>query len=41
MSSEREVLTYDLFGTATRELAQEVADSGFRPDITLDRKSVV
>ena len=35
MSSEREVLTYDLFGTATRELAQEVADSGFRPDIIL------
>ncbi len=35
VSSEREVLTYDLFGTATRELAQEVADSGFRPDIVL------
>ena len=35
MSSEREVLTYDLFGTATRELAQEVADSGFRPDMIL------
>lgn len=35
MSSEREVLTYDLFGTAARELAQEVADSGFRPDMIL------
>lgn len=35
MSNEREVLTYDLFGTATRELAQEVADSGFEPDIIL------
>ncbi len=35
MSDEREVLTYDLFGTATRELAQEVADSGFEPDIIL------
>lgn len=35
MSNEREVLTYDLFGTATRELAQEVADSGFAPDLIL------
>ena len=35
MSNEREVLTYELFGTATRELAQEVADSGFEPDIIL------
>lgn len=35
MSSEREVLTYQLFGTATRELAQQVADSGFKPDIVL------
>ena len=28
MSHEREVLTYDTFGTATQELAQEIADSG-------------
>jgi hypoxanthine phosphoribosyltransferase len=35
VSNEREVLTYDLFGTATRELAQQVADSGFRPDLVL------
>ena len=35
MSNEREVLTYELFGTATRELAQAVADSGFRPDMIL------
>ena len=35
MSNEREVLTYDVFGTATRELAQEVADSGFEPDLIL------
>ncbi len=35
MSNEREVLTYELFGTATRELAQEVADSGFAPDMIL------
>jgi uncharacterized protein len=35
VSSEREVLTYEMFGTATRELAQEVADSGFVPDMIL------
>jgi hypothetical protein len=35
MSDEREVLTYELFGTATRELAHEIADSGFEPDIIL------
>ncbi|MCP2251796.1 hypothetical protein LY13_000527 [Prauserella aidingensis] len=32
---EREVLTWDLFGTASRELAKTVADSGFRPDLIL------
>ncbi|SDE49897.1 phosphoribosyltransferase [Pseudonocardia oroxyli] len=32
---EREVLTWELFGLAARELAQEVADSGYRPDIIL------
>ncbi|MBB3050148.1 hypothetical protein FHS23_001143 [Prauserella isguenensis] len=32
---EREVLTWDLFGTASRELAETVADSGFRPDLIL------
>ena len=35
MSNEREVLTYDTFGTATRELAQQVADSGYAPDMIL------
>lgn len=35
MSNEREILTYDLFGTATRELAQTIADSGFAPDMIL------
>ncbi len=35
MSDEREVLTYDLFGTAARELAQQVADDGFEPDLIL------
>ena len=31
----REVLTWELFGTAVRELAQQVADSGFVPDLVL------
>ena len=35
VSSEREVLTYEMFGIASRELAQEVADSGFVPDMIL------
>lgn len=33
--AEREVLTWQLFGSACRELAQTVADSGFRPDVVL------
>ena len=47
----REHLDWDRFGVASRDLAQEIADSGFRPDIILaiarggmfvaDRKSVV
>ena len=32
-AEEREVLTWELFGTATRELAVQVADSGYRPDL--------
>lgn len=35
MGNERETLTYELFGTAMRELAQEIADDGFEPDIIL------
>jgi hypoxanthine phosphoribosyltransferase len=35
VSDEHEVLTYDAFGTACRELAQEVADDGYRPDMVL------
>jgi hypoxanthine phosphoribosyltransferase len=31
----REVLTWTHFGTASRELARQVVDSGFRPDIIL------
>jgi uncharacterized protein len=33
VSDEREVLSWELFGTATRELAGQVADSGYRPDL--------
>jgi hypoxanthine phosphoribosyltransferase len=32
---EREILTWELFGTAVRELAQQVVDGGFRPDLVL------
>ena len=35
MTDERETLTYELFGTAARELAQQVADDGFAPDLIL------
>ncbi|CAL9489406.1 Xanthine phosphoribosyltransferase [Nocardiopsis dassonvillei] len=35
MGNDRETLTYELFGTAMRELAQEIADDGFEPDIIL------
>ena len=35
MSDEHEVLTYEAFGTACRELAQAVADDGYRPDMIL------
>lgn len=32
MSDEREILSYELFGRAARELAQRIADDGFVPD---------
>ncbi|MGY1843253.1 phosphoribosyltransferase [Modestobacter sp. SYSU DS0875] len=35
MSDQRETLTYEDFGRAARELAQQVADDGFEPDIIL------
>jgi hypoxanthine phosphoribosyltransferase len=35
MSDERETLTWELFGRAARELAEEIAGSGYRPDIIL------
>jgi hypoxanthine phosphoribosyltransferase len=35
VSDAHEVLTYEAFGTACRELAQAVADDGYRPDMIL------
>src|SRR3954465_11909845 len=35
MTAERETLTHETFGTASRELAQTVADDGFEPDLVL------
>lgn len=32
---QREILTYTDFGLAVREVAQQIADSGFQPDIVL------
>jgi hypoxanthine phosphoribosyltransferase len=34
-AAEREVLTYDAFGVAVRELGQTIADDQFRPDLIL------
>lgn len=35
MSEEREILTWSEYGRGVRELAQMIADDGFRPDIIL------
>jgi hypoxanthine phosphoribosyltransferase len=35
MSEERDILTWDKFGEASRTLAQMVADDGYEPDIVL------
>jgi uncharacterized protein len=35
VSDARETLTYEAFGTAGRELAQQVVDDGFEPDLIL------
>lgn len=35
MSDPRETLTWDRYGTAVRDLARQVADDGYRPDIIL------
>lgn len=34
-SPAREVLSWELFGVASRELAQQIADSGFKPEIVI------
>ncbi|MDQ1691604.1 MAG: uncharacterized protein QOD87_1712, partial [Pseudonocardiales bacterium] len=34
-SAERETLTWSDFGIASRQLAQSIADDGFRPDLIL------
>lgn len=33
--ADKEILTWDLFGTSCRELAQQVVDSGFEPEILI------
>ncbi|AKE38069.1 Putative phosphoribosyltransferase [Corynebacterium camporealensis] len=33
MTAEREDLTWELFGTASRELSQQLVDSGWKPDL--------
>ena len=35
MSDTREILTWDIFGRASRELAQMIADDGYEPDMIL------
>ncbi len=35
-SEQREILTYELFGTSVRELAQQVVESGYEPDLDPD-----
>ena len=35
MRDEREILTWDLFGAVSRELAQAIADDGYGPEMIL------
>ncbi|RSM75104.1 phosphoribosyltransferase [Kibdelosporangium aridum] len=35
MTEQREILTWELFGTATRELAERIAADDYRPDLIL------
>jgi hypoxanthine phosphoribosyltransferase len=35
VTDEREFLTWPMFGTSVRELAQQVVDDGYRPDLIL------
>ena len=34
-SNERETLTWDGFGSATRDLARKILDSGFEPEVVV------
>ncbi len=35
MSNEREILSWELFGSASRELATQIAEDGYEPDVIL------
>ena len=35
VSDEREIMTWDLFGTGSRDLAQAISDDGYEPDMIL------
>ena len=35
MGEVREILTWERFGEAARELAQQIVDSGYEPDVML------
>ena len=35
MADEREIMTWDMFGAATREIARMVVDAGYEPDMVL------
>lgn len=35
MSDEREIMTWDMFGQGSRDLAQAIADDGYEPDMIL------
>ncbi|MGI9645812.1 MAG: phosphoribosyltransferase [Ilumatobacteraceae bacterium] len=35
MADEREIMSWDMFGEASRDLAQMVADDGYEPDMVL------
>ncbi|MDA3001328.1 MAG: phosphoribosyltransferase, partial [Actinomycetota bacterium] len=35
MSDEREIMSWEVFGVASRALAQTVADDGYEPDMIL------
>ena len=35
MEEEREILTWELFGKSSRDLAQLVADDGYAPEMIL------